>query len=364
MESGVPQGSVLGPLLFLILIGDIDEEVSSSFLSSFADDTRIGHGISSSQDETTPNRFWSRLQMVKENNMEFNSDKFEHVHYKAKNSEEPIPKYNSNNGTPFETKSHVRDLGITISSNASFTDHISERITVLKLKIGWILRTFQTREVLPMLTLWKQLVLCDHDYWSQLWNPDRVGDIQSLELLQGSFIRKIKGMQHLSYWEQLQSLKLYSLERRRERYALLYTWRILYGSAPNISEGPTRISSKWHPRRGRIRHVPNVLPSAPPRIQSIRRASFGIKGPQLFNSLPIHLRTQTRIPVDKFKAMLDQFVCSVPDQPLIPGYTKYRTVNTNSIIDWVAHARLQSEGSSTQKMSEMLTLVVAPTVSP
>ena len=234
-----------------------------------------------------------------------------------------------------------------MSSNASFTDHISERITVLKLKIGWILRTFQTRGVLPMLTLWKQLVLCDHDYCSQLWNPDRVGDIQSLELLQRSFIRKIKGMQHLSYWEQQRSLSLYSLERRRERYALLYTWRIFEGSAPNISEGPTRISSKWHPRRGSICHVPNVLPSAPPRIQSIRWASFGIKGPQLFNSLPIHLRNQTRIPVDKFKAILDQFLCSLLDQPLIPGYTKYRTVNTNSIIDWIAHARLQSEGSTT-----------------
>ena len=171
-------------------------------------------------------------------------------------------------------------------------------------------------------------------------------------------------MQHLSYWEQLQSLSLYSLERRRERYALLYTWRILEGSAPNISEGPTRISSKWHPRRGRICHVPNVLPSAPPHIQSIRQVSFGIKGPQLFTSLPIHLRNQTRIPVDKFKAMLDQFLCSVPDQPLIPGYTKNRTVNTNSIIDWIAHARLQLEGSTTQTMSEMLTPVVAPTVSP
>ena len=165
-----------------------------------------------------------------------------------------------------------------------------------------------------MLTLWKQLVLCDHDYCSQLWNPDRVGDIQSLELLQRSFIRKIKGMQHLSYWNQLQSLSLYYLERRRESYVLLYTWHILEGSAPNISEGPTRISSKWHPRRGRICHVQNVLPSAPPRIQSIRRASFGIKGPQLF-SLPIHLRKQTRIIVDKVKArpILTLSSWSIPD---------------------------------------------------
>ena len=48
--SGVPRGSVLGPLLFLVLIGDIGEGVVSSFLSSFADDTRITHGISSQND--------------------------------------------------------------------------------------------------------------------------------------------------------------------------------------------------------------------------------------------------------------------------------------------------------------------------
>ena len=127
----------------------------------------------------------------------------------------------SDTGSPIETKESVRDLGIIMSSSASFNEHINERVDKLKSKIGWILRTFQTRDILPMLTLWKTLVLCEHDYCSQLWNLDRVGDIQSLELLQRSFIRKISGMQHLSYWEQLKALKLYPLERRRERYIIL-----------------------------------------------------------------------------------------------------------------------------------------------
>ena len=134
-----------------------------------------------------------------------------------------------------------------------------------------------------MLTFWKQLVLNDHDYCSQLWNPSRTGEIQSLELLQRGFLRKIRGVQHLSYWQQLQHLKVYSLERRRERYIAIYIWKVLEGLATNMP-GQAAISSKTHPRRGRECFVPNVAPSATKRVKAIRYASFRVKGPNISNS--------------------------------------------------------------------------------
>ena len=71
--SGVPQGSVLGPLIFLILIGDIDKEVVASFLSSFADDTRIGREVDCENDaDILQSDLNSVYQWCTDNNMSFN----------------------------------------------------------------------------------------------------------------------------------------------------------------------------------------------------------------------------------------------------------------------------------------------------
>ena len=80
-----------------------------------------------------------------------------------------------------------------------------------------------------MLTLWKSLIIPIFDYFSQLYHPTKVGYIQKLEIIQRSFIRKITGMHKFTYWEQLKLLKVSSLERRRERYCIIYIWKILEG---------------------------------------------------------------------------------------------------------------------------------------
>ena len=80
-------------------------------------------------------------------------------------------------------------------------------------------------------------------------------------------------------------------------------------------------------------------------------------GPMLFNCLPQHIRDLTNCDTDKFKAKLDAFLSTVPDQPLIPGYTAYRQCDTNSLLDWLgnAHLRSQMEESTRQNCREDVT---------
>ena len=348
--SGVPQGSVLGPLLFLILIGDIDKDVAASFLSSFADDTRVGKGISSDKDvKLLQADLNSIYKWSAENNMNFNSDKFELLRYRSKHSKtvQLNSVYHSDNAQIIEEKQHVRDLGITMSNDATFSTHIQNKCTSIKSKIAWVLRTFKTRDPLPMLTLWKTQIMCHLDYCSQLWSPCKTGNIQSLELLQKAFFTRIRGMQSMSYWDQLIHLKAFSLERRRERYQIIYTWRMLEGQVPNFV--CTVIESYINPRRGRLCKVPVVSTSAPCSIQTIRLSSLPFRGPRLFNSLPRSLRNLTGCDTQKFKCELDKFLAAVPDQPLIPGLTQYRRIESNSVIDWINSPYLHGQDTQCQR---------------
>ena len=186
VTSDVPQSSVLGPLLFLILIEDTDQNTAFSFISSFADDTRVGRHIEDFEDiqllqaDLDVVYYWAES-----NNMEFNSDQFELLRYRLRGSTvQNLAGYKSNIGSEIEEKAHVKNLGVKLSSNTTFSEHIGEKVASVKTKIRWVLRTFRTREHHPMLALWKYLILCDLDYCSQLWNPNKTGDIQALELLQ------------------------------------------------------------------------------------------------------------------------------------------------------------------------------------
>ena len=332
VKSGVPQGSVLGPLLFLVLLGDIDANLAKAFLSSFADDTRIGSEITSHEDTVQlQNDLEAVYSWTDVNNMQLNSSKFECLRYGLNDEIKAASHYTSSTGEPIQEKTQVRDLGVIMEDSGSFSQHIRSIVDDAKRQCAWILRTFKTREVQPLLTLWKSLVQSKLEYCSQLWCPLKRGDIQAIEMVQRSFLRKLSGLNSLSYWEQLEVLKLYSLERRRERYRIIYIWRILEEQVPNI--GTQKVSAKWHIRRGRECMIPRVNRTAHSRIKNLFHASLPVHGQQLFNTLPVELRNLTGCTTDIFKRKLDKYLSTVPDEPQIQGYTAMRRAESNSLLE-------------------------------
>ena len=138
-----------------------------------------------------------------------------------------------------------------MSNTATFTLHIRNIAKKAGDKMGCVLRVFQSPKRSLMLTLVKSLVIPLLEYRCQLCNPWKVKDIQAIEAIQRMFTYKITEMQHLNYWERLHEVKLYSLQRRRERYVIIYIWKITQHMVPNI-DGTMghKIKTRKHPRHG------------------------------------------------------------------------------------------------------------------
>ena len=112
----------------------------------------------------------------------------------------------------------LRDLGILISSDLSWSPHIKAISDKARKKAAWVLSVFHTRSPEIMLTLYKSMVRSLLEYCSPLWNPSKISDIQELESVQKAFTARIAGVQSTHYWDRLKELSLMSLQRRRERY--------------------------------------------------------------------------------------------------------------------------------------------------
>ena len=150
---------------------------------------------------------------------------------------------------------NVLDLGIYMSGDCTFNYHISRSSKKCANLSGWILRTFYTRYCITMLTLFKSIVQSRLYYGSLLWSPFLIKHITQLEKIQRSFTKHITEMNYMPCHERLKSLGIYSLQRRREKYCIIYIWKIIENLAPNFSN---TITSTFSGRRGRpcvISHV-------------------------------------------------------------------------------------------------------------
>ena len=165
-----------------------------------------------------------------------------------------------------------------------------------------------------MLTLFKSLVLSRLDYGSQLWSPHLVKHIDQLEKIKRSFTKHITGMQGLDYSDRLVYLKLHSLQRRRERYCIIYVWKIIEGLVPNFSNP---IVCSYSDRRGRSCIVSHVHVG---RLGTLAFNSFRWRAIRLFNAMPSHIRCISSCSVLSFKCKLDLYLRNIVDLHGRPGF--------------------------------------------
>ena len=213
--SGVPQGSVLGPLLFIIFINDLDlEAATADLISKFADDTKVGVYIRGDGDR-------DRLQLVLNNlvawadlwGMKFNVAKCKVVHFGPRN-----PKYSYEmNGVNLEESREEKDLGVIVTNKLSVSTQCVKAAKTANAVLGQISRAFHFRDKDIFTGLYKQYVRPHLEYAAQAWSPWLEKDKEVLEAVQKRAARLVSGINAQDYEGRLKELGWMTLTERRQR---------------------------------------------------------------------------------------------------------------------------------------------------
>ena len=277
--SGIPQGSVIGPLLFLAYINDL-RFVSSCPMFIFADDAKCVTTIKTLEDCVLFQKVldcifdWSNTWQLPLSINNCNVISF------YLNSEPIIFTYQMG-GQPILRVEKVSDLGIDYCSNLSFTTHIHKIRLSARIRSAQILRCFSSRDAHLMYLAFKTYVRPLLEYNSNVWSPYKLGDIRKLESIQRRFTKNLKGMKNLSYIDRLKALKSSTLESRRILADLVMYYKIMHGMVDLPRDLIFTLKPAQRSTRG------HSLTLAKPKIvNNIDRYTFKNRHVNLWNILP------------------------------------------------------------------------------
>ena len=229
--SGVPQGSVLGPLLFLIFINDIS--LCNSYLQPeggvalFADDAKLfSHNKLKLQNSLNSTSHW-----LTNNQLNLALHKCLNLQIKKPSlTENETQLFISN--IPIKNSPCVKDLGILLSTDLKWSNHINHISSSASSQSYLILKSFSSRCIWVLLKLYKTYVRPKLEYNSPVWSPYLSKDINQIENVQKSFTRfafRRCGIPYNSYKDRLYKINLESLQHRRVIYDLILVYKIFYG---------------------------------------------------------------------------------------------------------------------------------------
>jgi len=293
--SGVPQGSVLGPLLFAIYVNDLPEVVQS-LLFLFADDTKLFRSIVSDLDvaqlQADVDNFliWTKNWLLNINNS------------KCKCMRIGISSVSSHNylinGESLCTTIAEKDLGVIIDQNLKFHQHAAAAAAKANRILGLISKCFEHLDVDTLPLLYKTLVRPSLEYANAIWGPHYITDQKLLERVQRRATKLVPSLKDLPYAERLSHLQLPSLCYRRKRGDMILVYQMLNGLL-NIDSSFFFSSTVYHSTRGHKFKL-----SKQHFHKNIRSHALSIRVINDWNSLPDYIVNASSLTL--FKQLLDE----------------------------------------------------------
>ena len=235
VSSGVPQGSVLGPILFLLYVCDAPHMVKN-FLALFADDTKLYSILldmdlspEDLQEDVNNLSRWSERML-----MSYNISKCHTLHLGSKNPHNTyiLSKCDIINEETSKAEIHKlqsvnfeKDLGVIIDTKLSFNQHIDNKLLKAKQMLGIVRSTFKFINEDIFLRLYKSIIRPHLEYADIVWAPTTKEYQDKLEKFQRRATRIVPSISHLSYSERLRKLNLPTLRYRRLRSSMLFLYK-------------------------------------------------------------------------------------------------------------------------------------------
>ena len=297
--SGVPQGSVIGPLLFLIYINDLLDDVSSSG-KLFADDSKIYRKIKDMMDRVRLQEDIMKLQEWSQKwLLEFNESKCKVMHISVRNTN---PKYEYYmNDLLLQDTNMEKDLGVFVTPNWKPSAHVAKVAARANSMVGRIRHAFTYMNKEIFLKVYPSLVRTHMEYAVQAWSPQLQKDIDMLENVQKRATRIVPELYGLSYEQRLIELGLTTLWIRRRRGDLIEVFKIVHGFDNLDRSKKFKFKSEAH-SYNTIGHNFHVLAKFANR--TLRKGFFDIRVIDDWNGLPWEVVNCQSI--SSFKRALDR----------------------------------------------------------
>ena len=300
IHSGVPQGSVIGPLLFLIYFNDVTSccnlSPNKSEVYLFADDTKLFN--------TDPDSLQKSLDLMdswlKDHQLKLAYEKCFLMQISKPSRKDSTASSLNFNNNPLSCVPVFKDLGIHISSALKWDYHVNYIHRIASNTSYQILKAFSTKNLWTLRKLFITYVRPKCEYNTPVWSPSQSGDIKKIESIQKSFTRKIflrSGVKFSSYEDRLNQLNLLSLQDRRTITDLVQMFKIIRGQSDLIFEDFFTYKSNPYTLRGnQLKVDPKTMYNSPQF-----RSSFFFRGPKYWNSLPNDVANSSSIQVFKSK---------------------------------------------------------------